>query len=57
MSREEISTEEHIQSLDDWEEKIQAMQDHFSFTREAAIAELIDAGEIAPVEWSQEEES
>ena len=57
MGREETNPEEHIQSLDDWDEKIQAMQDHFGLSREDAIAELVDLGEIAPLEWPQEEET
>jgi len=55
MNREEISPEQHIKSLDDWDEKIQAMQDHMGLSREEAIAELVDLGEIAPLEWPQQE--
>ncbi len=51
MTREEISPEERIKSIDDWDEKIQAMMNFFGLTRKEAIAELVDAGEIAGEEW------
>lgn len=56
MSREEISPEEIIQAIDDWDEKILWMSFFTGGTLEEAEADLVDMGVIAPREWPSEEE-
>ncbi len=57
MNRErEVSPEEVIRAIDDWDEKILMMSHFTGGTLEEAEADLVDMGVIAPRKCPSEEE-